>query len=300
MKWTIKLLFEAALGSSVEHELGTIERAEMISPATVGLTLAEGKALLASLQQQVVTTQVQQHAAAFKSCPQCGDPLRTQGLYKSTLRSVYGKVGLRIRRLKACPCSGSPAGSCSTLFTNKSPITPELRYLTAKMAALLPFRKTAEFLGEFLPLSARATASTVRNRTMRVGKRLQKSAEVLAIASSNEPCTELVVGFDGGYVKSRHRRPERNFEVVAGKALDRDGQTKRFAFVRNGCSEAVRAVGLALRRCGVNEATSVTVLTDGDAGLRAIHQQVAPHADHILDWFLESDKFSGAFSLDFA
>jgi len=47
----------------------------------------------------------------------------------------------------------------------------------------------------------------------------------------------------------------------------------------------VSAIGLALRRCAVNEATSVTVLTDGDAGLRAIHQQVAPHADHILDWF---------------
>ena len=66
MKWIIKLVFEAAPGSSVEHELGIIERAEVISPATVGLTIAEGKALLASLQQQVVSAQVQQHAAAFK------------------------------------------------------------------------------------------------------------------------------------------------------------------------------------------------------------------------------------------
>jgi len=101
-----------------------------------------------------------------------------------------------------------------------------------------------------------------------------------------------VVGFDGGYVRNRHRRPERNFEVVAGKALDRDGQATRFAFVRDGGSEAVSAVGLALRHCGVNEATSVTVLTDGDAGLRAIHQQIAPHADHILDWFHISMKFT--------
>jgi hypothetical protein len=56
MKWTIKLVFEAVPGS-VENELGTIERAEEISPATVGLTIAEGKALLASLQQRVVTAQ---------------------------------------------------------------------------------------------------------------------------------------------------------------------------------------------------------------------------------------------------
>ena len=291
MKWTIKLVFEAIPGSPVEHEVGVIERGEEISPASVGLTIAEGKALLASLQEQFVTAQVQQHVASVKSCPQCGKAFRTKGHYQSTLRSVYGNVGMRIRRLRACPCSGSQAHSFSTLFTNKSPITPELRYITAKMAALMPFRKAADLLGEFLPLSAQATASTVRNRTMKVGRRLERSAEALATAASNEPCKELVVGFDGGYVKNRHRRPERNFEVVAGKALDRDGQATRFAFVRNGGSEAVSAVGLALRHCKVNEATAVTVLTDGDAGLRAIHQQVAPHADHILDWFHISMRF---------
>jgi hypothetical protein len=127
------------------------------------------------------------------------------------------------------------------------------------MAALLPFRKVADFLGELLPLSAQATASTVRNRTMKVGRRPQKSAEILATAGTNEPCKELVVGFDGGYVRNRHQRPERNFEVVAGKALDRDGQATRFAFVRNGGSEAVSAVGLALRQCGVGEAALVQI-----------------------------------------
>jgi hypothetical protein len=101
------------------------------------------------------------------------------------------------------------------------------------MAALLPFRKVDDFLGELLPLSAQAAASTMRNRTMKVGRRLQKSAEVLAAATSKEPCKELVVGFDGGYVRNRHQRPERNFEVVAGKALDRDGHATRCAFVRN-------------------------------------------------------------------
>ena len=293
MKWTIKLVVEVVPGSCpVEHEVGSIERTEEVSPATVGLTIAEGKALLTSLQSQIVTEQIQRYVASFKACPECGKAFRTKGYYRSTLRSVYGKVGMRIRRLRKCPCSGSDAASFSTLFTNKNPITPELRYLTAKMAALLPFRKVTDFLGELLPLSAQATASTVRNRTMKVGRRLEKSAELLATATSGGPCQQLVVGFDGGYVRNRHQRPERNFEVVAGKALDGDGHATRFAFVRNGGSEAVSAVGLALRRCGVNESTSVTVLTDGDAGLRAIHQQVAPHADHILDWFHIAMRFS--------
>ena len=76
-----------------------IERAEKISPATVGLTIAEGKALLASLQKQIVTAQVEQHVASMKSCPQCGNAFRTKGYYQSTLCSVYGNVGMRIRRL---------------------------------------------------------------------------------------------------------------------------------------------------------------------------------------------------------
>jgi hypothetical protein len=54
----------------------------------------------------------------------------------------------------------------------------------------------------------------------------------------------------------------------------------------------VSAFGLAHRHCGANEATSVTVLTDFDAGLRAIHQQAASQADHILDWFHISMKIT--------
>ena len=104
----------------------------------MGLTLAEGKALLASLQQHVVTAQIQQHVEAIRSCPQCGSPFRTKGLYQSALRSVYGAVAMRIRRLRPCPCFGSQPQSFSTLFTNKSPITfpttmdqpqPEVKYL---------------------------------------------------------------------------------------------------------------------------------------------------------------------------
>lgn len=218
--------------------------------------------------------------------------MRTKGYYQSTLCSVYGRVRMRIRRVRECPCSGSPARSFSTLFTNKNPITPELRYLTAKLAALIPFRKVAHFLDELLPLSAQATARTVRNRTMKVGRRLQKSAEALAAATSNEPCKELVVGLDGGYVRNRHRRPERNFEVIAGKVLNREGQATRFAVVRNGGSEATRAVNLALRQRGVTETTSITVFADGDAGLRAIQPQVAPHAEHVLDWFHLAMRFT--------
>ncbi len=94
-----------------------------------------------------------------------------------------------------CSCKGSQAHSVSTLFTNKNPVTPGLRYLTSKLAALLPYGKVADFLGELLPLSAKATASTVRNRTMRVGGLLHKSASAIG----TKPFGQLRMG-------SRRRR----------------------------------------------------------------------------------------------
>ena len=162
MKWTIKLVVEVFPGSPVEHEVSSIERTEEVSPATVGPTIADGKALLASLQSQVVTEHGRRYVASVKACPQCGNALRTKGYHRSTLRSVYGKVGTRIRRLENALALDRMRQVSRRCSRTKNPITPELRYLTAKMAALLPFRNVTEFLGELLPLSAQATASTVR------------------------------------------------------------------------------------------------------------------------------------------
>jgi hypothetical protein len=139
MKWTIRLIFDAVPGSSVVLEVGLIERAEEITRSSVGSTIAEARALLANLQEQIVTAQLQQHAASIESCPRCGNALRSKRYCFSTLRSEYGKVGLCVRRLRARPGSGSRAQSFSTPFSNKCSIPTESRYLTAKMAALLPF-----------------------------------------------------------------------------------------------------------------------------------------------------------------
>lgn len=285
MKWTLKLVAEVDAGNPTEYEVATIERSEDFSPALVGMTISEGKAVLASLQEQIVTSQIEHHGSKVHLCPGCGKAFRTKGYYRSTLRSVYGNVSVRIRRLRGCSCAGARQNSFSTLFTNKYPTTPELKYLTAKLAALLTFGKVADFLGELLPLSAKTTPNTVRNRTMKVGKRLQRSAEALAAPLRKAPCEEVIVGLDGGYVRSRHPRPERNFEVIAGKVLDDQGSATRFAFVRSGVSETTNSASLALRKAGANKSTVVTFLTDGDAGLRAVHHQLAPQAEQYWTGF---------------
>ena len=136
--------------------------------------------------------------------------------------SFFGSPAVHGRSLFSCrstqfdfsDTTGSQERSYSTIFTDKNPITLEMRYLTAKMAALLPFDKAADFLGELLPLSAQTTGNTVRNRTMKVEMRLQKSARALADTSTASSCEEAVVGLDGGYVRSRHpATPERTLRL---------------------------------------------------------------------------------------
>jgi hypothetical protein len=50
-------------------------------------------------------------------------------------------------------------------------------------------------------------------------------------------------------VRSRHRREERHFEVIAGKVIDADGSQHRFAFARNGQAASAEAFAQAAR-CG--------------------------------------------------
>ena len=111
-------------------------------------------------------------------------------------------------------------------------IAPELAYVTAKFAALAPFARVADLLSELLPVGGAVNAGTVRNRTLRVGKTVATLTPVgTQLAEPDAVTSAVTVGLDGGYVRSRHRRPERNFEIIAGKVIGADGEARRrFAF----------------------------------------------------------------------
>lgn len=140
-------------------EIAAIEREDLLYPATAGLIMAEGKTIMEDLQRQMVAAQVEHHGVSMKSCAECGAALRTKGHCISMLKTVSGNVPMRVRRLRRCACA-SDSGSRLTVFTNHYPVTPELRYLAAKLAALMPFGKVEKFLSELLPITAKTTAGT--------------------------------------------------------------------------------------------------------------------------------------------
>jgi hypothetical protein len=65
MKWTVTLVAETEPGHMKEHALGRIEREDTITPASLGLSIAEGKAIVAALQTAMVTAQVERHGEAL-------------------------------------------------------------------------------------------------------------------------------------------------------------------------------------------------------------------------------------------
>src|SRR5215211_2301750 len=236
-----------------ETEVARIERDEQAGLAELGLQLAEAKQLTAALQAQIVPAQVAVVGEHRRWCA-CGRVLASKGHYLAKFRSLFGDVSVRVRRLLVCPCQGpGEAKSFAALDLGQDAVAPELAYVTARYAALVPFGKVAALLSELLPMGGAQNAGTVRNRTLRVGEKVvQQHSTGTAKRSSAQAAGPVMVGLDGGYVRSRHRREERHFEVVAGKVIDARGAQHRFAFARNGpaaSSEAFRQA-LAAAGCG--------------------------------------------------
>jgi len=256
--WRVKLVAELRPGVMTETEVAQIERDEQAGLAELGLQLAEAKQLTAALQVQIVPAQVAVLGERRRWCVACGRVLASKGHYGARLRSLFGDVPVRIRRLLVCPCQGpGEAKSFAALDLGKDAVAPELAYVTARYAALAPFGKVAAFLSELLPMGGAQNAGTVRNRTLRVGTEIVQEH---IIETAQQPTAQaagpVVVGLDGGYVRSRHRREERHFEVVAGKVIDTHGAQHRFG--RGVPADACRGRsarghtrdGAVRRRCG--------------------------------------------------
>jgi hypothetical protein len=174
-------------------------------------------------------------------------------------------------------------------------VAPELAYVTARYAALAPFGKVADLLSELLPLSGAPNAGTVRNRTMRIGEAVvQPTVTTTAKPATPRPAKPVVVGLDGGYVRSRHRQDERHFEVIAGKVIGAQGSQSRFAFARNSPAIASGAFKRVLAMAGVTADTPATVLCDGDAGLWRLQREALPKATIVLDWWHAAVRFEHA------
>src|SRR5918998_435587 len=247
----------APVGSRLTGEAGAGAEAGVAggggpAPADLGLRLGGGKRLAAARQAEIVSAQVPAAGERRRWCAACGQPLAGKGHYRATFRSLFGEVPVQVRRWLVCPCHGpGEPKSFAALDLGGGTVAPELAYVTARYAALAPFGKVAALLSELLPIGRAANAGTVRNRTRRVGEAVvQPHAAEAAERPAARATGPVVIGLDGGHVRSRHGQEGRHFEVIAGKVIDVRGVQRRFAFARNGQPASAEALRQALAPAG--------------------------------------------------
>lgn len=244
MKWTLKLIMEFDSGETGMHEVAGSERPEaFIKPASLGMSIKESKLIAASIQAQMVSDQVDRHNKALMACRVCGQRVRKEGYYKSIFKSVFGKVPMRVRRVWGCECRGAEKRTFSSLPTGRNPTASELSYLTSKLAALIPFGKVADFLGELLPTSAKTNANSVRNRVMRVGRRLENAAAKGGVAATRNSAARSRRGA-GRRIRARPKRAGAQLRSRGREgAGERDGNTLCLCARRRRVGESAGSAG---------------------------------------------------------
>jgi hypothetical protein len=236
MKVRIQVIVESDHGETeCIEEVAQFERGEL-RPEALGMTLAEAKALLQSVQQTMVTEQTTAHLEAHRPCPACQAPRRYKGHHQLVYRTVFGRLTLPSPRWYLCQCQMTEPRSFSPLAELLQEHTaPELLYLEAKFAALMSYGVTVDVLGELLPIGAQLNATTVQRHLLRVAERMEhEMGEEQAMFIEGCPAewedlpapdAPLTVGLDGGYVHARdeQRRKAGWFEVIVGKSLPAGG-----------------------------------------------------------------------------
>ena len=270
----------------------------------LGLTLAESKHLLSTLQRHLLQQQVNTFLDTCSDCPDCGTPLHLKARSRRSFRTLFGTFQFYSPRLEHCDCTRRKTASfrpLAALLTES--VAPELLYMEAKWSSLVSYGLSLDALQDFLPLKDTLDVKTVRYDTLKVAKRLEaelgneQSGFIEGDASDWDllplPEGSFKVGIDGGYVRNWVDK-KRNFEVIVGKSTlsfgegeeDEPPWHKRFGFVQTyDNAKPKRRLHEVLHAQGLQMNQAMTFLSDGDDTLRALQLEMSPKATHILDWF---------------
>jgi hypothetical protein len=270
---------------------------EELQAGSLGLSIAEAKSLLGNIQTAMVTAQTANWLEQHRRCAKCDAELRYNGHHAIVLRTVFGKMNIKSRRLYRCPCDGATRASFSPLaelLAERS--TPELEYLETKWASLMSYGMTLSLLKDVLPISEDLSTTAIRKTVERTAQRLDgelgKEQYAFIDGTPNDwqalpdSPESFVVGIDGGYVHARNgTRKDGWFEVIVGKSIPSAGDAKCFGFISRLDTKPKRRLHDMLASQGLQMNQRITFLSDGGDTVRDLQMCMSPNAEHILDWF---------------
>jgi hypothetical protein len=106
--WIVRLVSLGAEGE--ERSTDVLRIAKPRDLADLGLTLAEGKRLLAGVQQELVAAQARAHAVRRPECRSRGVACRVKDHRRHAIATLFGRVTVRLPRFRCAGCGMIAAG----------------------------------------------------------------------------------------------------------------------------------------------------------------------------------------------
>ena len=302
MKFRVEVICSDEEGVEQRCDVLEIER-KQLAMETLGLSLADGKAILQGVQDFVTAQQVTKDLRCRRHCPNCGERYQSKEAGMHTVNSVFGPVSVPNPRWHRCSCrTDGPKTFRPTAAWLKGRTSPELLYLETKWGSLIPFEKVADLLKEVLPVGESTNHETIREHLQAIAERME------AELGEERPCDPFVrpentedeqplpdgpmtVGIDGGYVRAAHK--EGWFEVIAGRSVvafrrsenDAVPPAKCFGFVQTYDQKPRRRLWEVMKSQGMQENQQVVFMSDGGEDVRRVQAYLHPNSEHLIDWF---------------
>src|SRR5467141_3439042 len=140
----------------------------------LGLSLAESKQLLGTLQRHLLQQQLTTFLDTHATSPDFGTPLKLKAHGSRSFRTLFGTFQFHSPRFDHCDCKRRETTSfrpLSILLTE--PVAPELLSMEAKWSSLVSYGLSLDALKDFLPLHGTLDVKTVRSDTLKVAQRLE-------------------------------------------------------------------------------------------------------------------------------
>lgn len=292
MRCTLVLEFDSGDDDPPRRvEVLRLHRAEAPATGDVGLSLAEAKTIMQSIQQDFVEEQLHRYCESRRACPQCGAARRLHDSHCSEVCTVIGRVFYVRERWKACSCGADSGRYISPLKDYvREMCTAELKWLHAKLGAMLPYRQALDILALLLPSSGRNSHVTVRNHTIAVGQAVRTSPRPREHERPRDSIAEL--GIDVGYVRkakarSRSRDGEREtgaISVVVAAVGPRGQRPRVWASAQPRSPKLQTEMEAFLADSGYGEDAKVQVITDAAKDLADVSSILRQDSRWMLDW----------------
>ena len=290
MEWRVTIELNGADGTKQTHEVARGGGTDPHSPLDpLGLTLDDGKTLLAGVQRYLVQGRVTEYSALRRHCAHCRGLRPLKDTRTRRLNSLFGTIEVPAPRFKPCRCAVAARSTrCPASELLPDRCTPEYERTLAKMGAWLPYRCARRFLSEFFPLGADLPwHETIRRRTARVGVGIERKA--VSRAKSPRPAAPsetITVSIDAGHVRTARGHQGRTFEVMAAQVSNDDGKPVLFSGVPGEADQQDTQLNGVLSGLGMTAETEVTILSDGADGPRSLGEAASiGTVFHVLDWF---------------